>query len=63
MHHEQRSGHPGRGRDELGPGRILAITALDNHASGRLLEKLRFNFERIVTLPGNAEELRLHAAG
>ncbi len=50
------------GRGELGLGRVLAITSLDNDASGRLLEKLGFRFERIVTMPGNAEELRLYAA-
>jgi RimJ/RimL family protein N-acetyltransferase len=49
------------GRDELGLGRILAITSLDNHASGRVLEKLGFHFDRIVTMPGDPEELRLYA--
>ncbi|HSE28745.1 MAG TPA: GNAT family N-acetyltransferase [Gemmatimonadales bacterium] len=49
------------GRDELGLGRVLAITSLDNDASGRLLEKLGFRFERIVTMPGDAEELKLYA--
>jgi RimJ/RimL family protein N-acetyltransferase len=49
------------GRDELGLGRILAITSLDNHASGRVLEKLGFRFDRIVTMPGDPEELRLYA--
>lgn len=49
------------GRDALGLGRVLAITSLDNDASGRLLEKLGFRFERVVTLPGDAEELKLYA--
>jgi RimJ/RimL family protein N-acetyltransferase len=49
------------GRGELGLGRILAITSLDNDASGRLLEKLGFRLEEIVTLPGDPEQLRLYA--
>ncbi|HSE27336.1 MAG TPA: GNAT family N-acetyltransferase [Gemmatimonadales bacterium] len=51
------------GRDAMGLQRILAITSLDNEASGRLLGKLGFRFERIVTLPGDPEELRLYATG
>jgi RimJ/RimL family protein N-acetyltransferase len=49
------------GQGELGLDRVLAITSLDNEASGRLLEKLGFRFERIVTMPGDPEELRLYA--
>ncbi len=49
------------GRTALGLGRVVAITSLDNDASGRLLEKLGFRFERVVTLPGGVEELRLYA--
>jgi RimJ/RimL family protein N-acetyltransferase len=49
------------GRGALGLGRVLAITSLDNDASGRLLEKLGFRFDRVVTLPGDAEELKLYA--
>lgn len=50
------------GRKALGLARVVAITSLDNDASGRLLEKLGFRVERIVTLPGDAEELKLYGA-
>lgn len=33
------------GRETLGFGRVFAITSLENHASGRLLKKLGFQFE------------------
>jgi [ribosomal protein S5]-alanine N-acetyltransferase len=46
-------------RGASGLDRILAITALDNRGSIRVLEKLDFRFERIVKLPGRAEESRL----
>ena len=39
------------GREELGFRRVLAITSLDNDASGRLLEKLGFGFVRITAMP------------
>jgi len=44
-------------RDELGLGRILAITTQDNVPSMRLLDRLGFRFERLVTM--GDEELRL----
>ena len=44
-------------RDVLGVGRILAITSRDNEPSMRLLAKLGFRFDRMITL--GAEELRL----
>ena len=47
------------GKDVLGLKRIVAITSLDNHASGRLLEKLRLRFERMGRLSEGAEEVRL----
>ena len=47
------------GRDVLGLKRIVAITSPDNHASGRLLEKLGLRFERTMRLSENAEEVRL----
>lgn len=42
--------------------RVVAITAQDNEASIRLLQKLGFVFERNITLPGATEVLRLFAA-
>jgi RimJ/RimL family protein N-acetyltransferase len=44
-------------RGALGLGRILAITTQDNEPSMRLLGKLGFRFERLVTM--GDEELRL----
>jgi ribosomal-protein-alanine N-acetyltransferase len=48
-------------RDRLGVGRLLAITALDNRGSIRVLEKLGFRFERTIKLPSHASESRLFA--
>ena len=50
------------GKDVLGLKRIVAITSPDNHASGRLLEKLGLRFERMVKLSEGAEEVRLFGA-
>ena len=36
------------GRETLGFTKVLAITSLHNDVSGRLLEKLRFKFERLI---------------
>ena len=44
-------------RQSLAIGRILAITTRDNEPSMRLLGKLGFRFDRMVTM--GAEELRL----
>ena len=44
-------------RDVLGVGRILAITSQDNEPSMRLLGKLGFRFDKMVTM--GTEELRL----
>ncbi len=47
------------GRDVLQLKRVLAITSKDNENSGRLLGKLNFKFERLITLLGDDEELKL----
>ena len=39
------------GRDTLGFSHVLAITSLDNDASGRLLEKLGFVFSESLEMP------------
>jgi RimJ/RimL family protein N-acetyltransferase len=39
--------------------RVVAITSKDNVASGRVLERLGFRLERLVTLTEDPEELRL----
>ena len=44
-------------RQSLDIGRILAITTQDNEPSMRLLDKLGFRFDRMVTM--GTEELRL----
>lgn len=45
----------------LGLKRIVAITAVDNHRSAKLLEKLGLYFERMVKYPGDEKEIRLFA--
>ena len=45
------------GRDRLGFTTVLAITSLDNDASGRLLEKLGFAFERLIVSGGETLKL------
>jgi RimJ/RimL family protein N-acetyltransferase len=46
-------------REVLGLGRILAVTAPDNQASIRLLEKLGLRFERMVRLSKDDVEINL----
>ncbi|MFQ5534539.1 MAG: GNAT family N-acetyltransferase [Sphingomonadales bacterium] len=48
-------------KDALGLARIAAITAPDNHASIRVLEKLGLKFERMVALSRGEPEIRLYA--
>jgi RimJ/RimL family protein N-acetyltransferase len=45
----------------LGLKRVVAVTATDNHASIRLLEKLGLRFEKMVRLSGDDEEIKLFA--
>jgi RimJ/RimL family protein N-acetyltransferase len=49
-------------RGAHGLTRVVAITSQNNHASGRLLEKLGFRFEGMVRLKDDAEALRLYGA-
>ena len=46
------------GRSTLGLKTVLAITSLDNDASGRLLEKLGFEFDKIID--SGDERLKLY---
>ena len=39
--------------------RVVAITALDNEPSARLLQKLGFHFEGLIAYPGEDEPVRL----
>ena len=50
------------GKNVLGLNRIVAITSPDNHASAQLLEKLGFQFERMVRLSDDAQEVKLFAS-
>jgi len=45
--------------DKFGLARIVAITDPDNVASVRVVEKLGLRFERMVRLPGDADEIKL----
>jgi RimJ/RimL family protein N-acetyltransferase len=45
----------------LGLNRLAAITSPDNFVSGKLLEKLGFNFERMIKLSDDGEEVSLFA--
>lgn len=49
------------GIEQLGLKRIVAITSKDNLGSATLLEKIGMNFERIVILHDDSEELKLFA--
>jgi RimJ/RimL family protein N-acetyltransferase len=49
------------GIEKLGLHRIVAITSKDNDLSSNLLEKIGMNFERLVVLPPDTEELKLFA--
>jgi len=50
------------GRNDLGLGRIVAITSPDNQASIRLLEKLGMRFESMVRLSEDSPEIKLFAS-
>jgi RimJ/RimL family protein N-acetyltransferase len=50
------------GRNVLGLGRIVAITAPENMGSIKLLEKIGFRFEGMMRLSGNEPEVRLFAS-
>jgi RimJ/RimL family protein N-acetyltransferase len=49
------------GRKVLGVGRVLAITAPDNVGSIKVLEKIGFNFECMISLSEGAPEIKLFA--
>jgi RimJ/RimL family protein N-acetyltransferase len=46
-------------RERLRLERVLAITSLDNESSIKLLQRLRFEFERIMQLSADSEQVRL----
>lgn len=45
----------------IGLKRLVAITAVDNHRSAKLLEKLGLRFERMINYPNGGDEVRLFA--
>ena len=49
-------------REKLRATRVLAVVNADNQSSIRLLEKLGFQFERMVRLSEDAPEIKLFAA-
>lgn len=50
------------GKRTFGLNRLVAITSPDNFDSARLLEKLGFNFERMVKLSDDDKEVSLFAS-
>ena len=50
------------GEDVLKLPLVLAITSKDNQSSQKLLEKIGLKFERLISLPGDAEELKLFSS-
>jgi RimJ/RimL family protein N-acetyltransferase len=50
------------GRSSFGLNRIVAIASPDNYDSAKLLEKLGFRFERMVTLADDSESVSLFAS-
>jgi RimJ/RimL family protein N-acetyltransferase len=49
------------GRQSVGLKRIVGITAVDNQSSINVLEKVGLRFEKLITLPGDDEEIMLFA--
>ena len=47
------------GRERLELQRILAITSLDNDASIKLLQRLGFSFDRVITLAAGSDPVKL----
>jgi len=51
------------GRDVAALQRIVAITSIDNEASGRLLQAVGMRFERLFDIPGEDRQVKLFALG
>jgi len=47
----------------LGLKRIVAVTNVDNQSSIRLLEKIGFEYQQMVRLSDDGQELKLFASG
>jgi RimJ/RimL family protein N-acetyltransferase len=48
--------------ETLGLKRVVAVVNVDNHSSIRLLEKIGFEYERMVRLADDAPEIKLFAS-
>lgn len=53
----------GYAREVVGLARVVAITAVDNHRSANLLQRLGMTYQQTIHLPPNAEPLHLYAIG
>jgi RimJ/RimL family protein N-acetyltransferase len=60
--YESASAVIGYGKRTFGLNRLVAITSPDNYSSAKLLEKLGFNFERMIKLPDDTHEISLYAS-
>lgn len=49
-------------REELRAKRVLAVVNADNQSSIRLLEKMGFQYERMIRLSDDAPEIKLYSA-
>ena len=49
----------GEAKGRLAMGQLLAIVSVENAPSNRLLDKLGFRFDKMITLPGDDVEIRL----
>jgi ribosomal-protein-alanine N-acetyltransferase len=49
-------------REKLGLGRIVAIVDAGNQGSIRLLEKIGFEYDRVIRLSGDSPEVKLFAS-
>lgn len=49
------------GRNSLGLKRVVAITVPDNRGSIKVLEKIGMEFEKMIKMPEDAEEIKLFA--
>lgn len=47
------------GKNNLNLERVLAITSQDNESSMKLLKKIGFKFDRLITLPNDTEEINM----
>lgn len=51
------------GKDDLKLERVLAITSQNNESSIKLLKKLGFKFDKLITLPDDTEEINMFVYG